>query len=59
LLTKRGNLFANGKLDKVEVVDRAINNLVNMYTEDLTVPVMAYITFQTEEGLSRCDKFMF
>jgi len=45
LLTKRGNLLANGKYDKLAEIEDKIKNYINSNMDIIKRPVMAFVTF--------------
>ena len=56
LLRERGVIIKQEKWDKIEVIDRKINDLKNNHLEDLTTPCSAFMTFQCEEGYNRATR---
>ena len=53
LLTMRGTLITSGKFDKVPEINRLIQKLKEEKANELTRPVTAFLTFNTQEGYER------
>lgn len=58
-LITRGTALANGKLKLVRQWDETINKQISYKREVLQQPVVAFVTFQTQEGFERCEKHLF
>jgi hypothetical protein len=56
LLRERGLIIKQEKWDKIEVIDKKINDLKNNHLEDLTTPCSAFMTFECEEGYNRATR---
>lgn len=59
LLKERGTCVAQGQFVKLPAVDAKINDLMDTQEEldNLTKPVSAFITFETQEGYERACEF--
>eukprot|EP00347_Sterkiella_histriomuscorum_P002409 403368266 len=53
LLSQRGMLVTKALHEKVKVLDQKINQLKDQKRDQLTRPVAAFITFETQEGYER------
>ena len=60
-LMNRGRLYANGKYALVEEKDRWLDRWIKRHRKEeaLSTPVMAFVTFATQEGYERCAKRLF
>ena len=58
-LIKRGTAFGNGKYGQVAKMDADIDALATEKAAELGTPVRAFITFCTQEGYERCEKWLF
>ena len=59
LLVQRGTLIAQGKFDKLASLDEEINETIKKNKEELKTPVSAFVTFETQEGMERCENYLF
>ena len=57
LLLKRGSLMINCKFDGLLENEKKINQLINNQIHELKRPVMAFVTFETQEGSERCLRY--
>ena len=58
-LFARGKAFGNGRYRQVRALDDEIDMLKQNKGAELAVVVNAFITFATQEGYERCEKFLF
>jgi len=58
-LFKRGKAFGNGRFSRVAMLDAEIEMLKRTKGSELATVVNAFITFATQEGYERCEKFLF
>jgi hypothetical protein len=56
VLKERGACLISGKLDKLEVLETQLNELT-MKRKELTRPVTAFITFETQEAYERASLY--
>lgn len=55
-LKKRGKAIISGDYDKMGVQERKLASMINQKYELYRRPVMAFVTFKSQEGLERCFK---
>ena len=53
LLALRGKFVTMANLDKIKEIDEKINAMKNQKSEELSRPVAAFITFESQEGYER------
>ena len=58
MLMERGTLLGQGKFKKISIIDEKINKYLKNNLDEITTPVCAFISFQTQEGNERCERFM-
>ena len=54
---KRGLKLRDGKFKQVCEIDSKINEVLETQLEEINTPIEAFVTFQTQEGLERCNKY--
>jgi hypothetical protein len=58
LLQERGAIITGAKFDKLEEIDKKIDECVTANFEKLTTPIYAFVMFNTQEGYERAVEYL-
>jgi len=58
LLRQRGTAIAQGKFSDISKIDESIDKVATEKKEQLSTPVSAFITFETQDGSERCSTYL-